>query len=500
MGNVKKIVAPIVGMTFFWAYFRYQAVFGTLYPLGSEVSVFGYGIQLYTVFLIEALVLSVIALFFFKKSGGCYSLGKRVVLASSIIGTMGAVLNMCVQAGVFDAVVFWLSILLTVIGFLGNYLAWTQYFSSSFGAKHLVLLAISYFMSIVLLTALSLSFASMKPLLTTMTPLIVGLSWCLAQPQGRIPKQKRSKPSGSKKWINQTTTLYIGLYIAFLLAGSVVRGIIDTGYSSESVPYLRWVISIGVSGLILAACVWYWFKTKHGIDGNGEAAGSKPLSMAKRMSIGRLTLVCWMVLALLFFSGMFASLIFGSYVEGGHIVVVARSSLDFFLWVLLCDIATKGRIPPVPLFLVCGILTEVASWLVSYVMVPGVLGSSPDEGLLSLETLVLMVLFSLMAFVVVAFGVLALRKQPNSSDKALDSAANSAARVPSERVSEYKLTQREVEVIQLFSQGYSLTKVADELFISKSTAQTHAKSIYRKLDIHSKNELIGKMKEWTNAQ
>ena len=70
MGNVKKIVAPIVGMTFFWAYFRYQAVFGTLYPLGSEVSVFGYGIQLYTVFLIEALVLSVIALFFFKKSGG----------------------------------------------------------------------------------------------------------------------------------------------------------------------------------------------------------------------------------------------------------------------------------------------------------------------------------------------------------------------------------------------------------------------------------------------
>ncbi|MVN50495.1 hypothetical protein GO719_08980, partial [Eggerthella lenta] len=73
MGNVKKIVAPIVGMTFFWAYFRYQAVFGTLYPLGSEVSVFGYGIQLYTVFLIEALVLSVIALFFFKKSGGCYS-------------------------------------------------------------------------------------------------------------------------------------------------------------------------------------------------------------------------------------------------------------------------------------------------------------------------------------------------------------------------------------------------------------------------------------------
>ena len=270
MGNVKKIVAPIVGMTFFWAYFRYQAVFGTLYPLGSEVSVFGYGIQLYTVFLIEALVLSVIALFFFKKSGGCYSLGKRVVLASSIIGTMGAVLNMCVQAGVFDAVVFWLSILLTVIGFLGNYLAWAQYFSSSFGAKHLVLLAISYFMSIVLLTALSLSFASMKPLLTTMTPLIVGLSWCLAQPQGRIPKQKRSKPSGSKKWINQTTTLYIGLYIAFLLAGSVVRGIIDTGYSSESVPYLRWVISIGVSGLILAACVWYWFKTKHGIDGNGE--------------------------------------------------------------------------------------------------------------------------------------------------------------------------------------------------------------------------------------
>ena len=74
-----------------------------------------------------------------------------------------------------------------------------------------------------------------------------------------------------------------------------------------------------------------------------------------------------------------------------------------------------------------------------------------------------------MAFVVVAFGVLALRKQPNSSDKALDSAANSAARVPSERVSEYKLTQLRSRSNPAFSQGYSLTKVADELFNSKST-------------------------------
>ena len=55
---------------------------------------------------------------------------------------------------------------------------------------------------------------------------------------------------------------------------------------------------------------------------------------------------------------------------------------------------------------------------------------------------------------------------------------------------EQGLTAREVEVMERFSQGNSLRKVAETMFISTSTAQSHVKSVYRKLGIHSKQELI----------
>ena len=44
------------------------------------------------------------------------------------------------------------------------------------------------------------------------------------------------------------------------------------------------------------------------------------------------------------------------------------------------------------------------------------------------------------------------------------------------------LTNRETEVMLLVSRGNSKNKIADMLFVSSGTIQTHTKSIYRKLD------------------
>ena len=52
------------------------------------------------------------------------------------------------------------------------------------------------------------------------------------------------------------------------------------------------------------------------------------------------------------------------------------------------------------------------------------------------------------------------------------------------------LTDREVDILFLLSQGYSGAKVCDELGISRGTLNTHSTSIYRKLDVHSKQQLI----------
>jgi len=51
------------------------------------------------------------------------------------------------------------------------------------------------------------------------------------------------------------------------------------------------------------------------------------------------------------------------------------------------------------------------------------------------------------------------------------------------------LTERELEVADLISRGYSNKDIAKLLFISEYTVKDHTKNIYRKLDIHSRFEL-----------
>lgn len=52
------------------------------------------------------------------------------------------------------------------------------------------------------------------------------------------------------------------------------------------------------------------------------------------------------------------------------------------------------------------------------------------------------------------------------------------------------LSNRELEILQLISEGKTYTKIATDLFISKDTVKTHIKNIYRKLEVTSKENAI----------
>jgi DNA-binding NarL/FixJ family response regulator len=52
------------------------------------------------------------------------------------------------------------------------------------------------------------------------------------------------------------------------------------------------------------------------------------------------------------------------------------------------------------------------------------------------------------------------------------------------------LTQRETEVLGELCTGKSYKMIADVLFISEETVRRHLKSIYRKLEVHSKSEAV----------
>jgi DNA-binding CsgD family transcriptional regulator len=54
----------------------------------------------------------------------------------------------------------------------------------------------------------------------------------------------------------------------------------------------------------------------------------------------------------------------------------------------------------------------------------------------------------------------------------------------------YKLSNREKEIIALYAQGRNRAFISEQLFISENTVRDHIRSIYKKMHIHSKQELI----------
>lgn len=55
---------------------------------------------------------------------------------------------------------------------------------------------------------------------------------------------------------------------------------------------------------------------------------------------------------------------------------------------------------------------------------------------------------------------------------------------------QFGLSQREEEVLLLLAQRKTVGSIEKELFIANGTAKTHIRHIYRKLDIHSRDELV----------
>ncbi len=52
------------------------------------------------------------------------------------------------------------------------------------------------------------------------------------------------------------------------------------------------------------------------------------------------------------------------------------------------------------------------------------------------------------------------------------------------------LSQREREILPLMMRGHSVAAMAQELFISENTVRGHTKNVYRKLDVHSRQQLM----------
>ena len=62
-------------------------------------------------------------------------------------------------------------------------------------------------------------------------------------------------------------------------------------------------------------------------------------------------------------------------------------------------------------------------------------------------------------------------------------------------VQELGLSNREMEVLQLISEGYSNQEIADQLYVSLSTVKTHVSNLFSKLDVQRRTQAIKKVQD-----
>ncbi|WP_140396423.1 helix-turn-helix transcriptional regulator [Gordonibacter sp. An230] len=257
------------------------------------------------------------------------------------------------------------------------------------------------------------------------------------------------------------------LLIAFLVIGAFVRGFLYLGtiaYSPEQTTLSRRVVSFALSFLV--AVVAY-----------RADSGKPPLFWL------------WTLVSLVFFSGLF--LIAALYPLmpdlAGGVAITGRTFVSFFLWVALAlTVRERGGHLLVPVVGILFIMVECASGFCSYFLAPEIARAIGLPMSAYLPFFALLIAFILISSTIVFLALLANRRLAEPTDAPRLTRERACAALGEER----GLTAREVEVMERFSQGNSLRKVAETMFISTSTAQSHVKSVYRKLGIHSKQELI----------
>jgi DNA-binding NarL/FixJ family response regulator len=79
---------------------------------------------------------------------------------------------------------------------------------------------------------------------------------------------------------------------------------------------------------------------------------------------------------------------------------------------------------------------------------------------------------------------------PMIARKLLDKLQSKAADEKAETAAETALTPREHEILDLIAKGFSYAETSKICGISAATVHSHLKSVYRKLEVHSKTEAV----------
>ena len=168
-----------------------------------------------------------------------------------------------------------------------------------------------------------------------------------------------------------------------------------------------------------------------------------------------------------------------------------RECLMLFCWVVIAGTASKNDLPRLPYFAITTLILlsgPVIATSAAGFLLPARTFQVPDSGAVIATTIMSFILIA--ATIAVSLSWTASTRSARRLGEDNSSVADAWEDTLDSVALEYGLTHREREVAALFVKGYTVPHAAEALCISVDTVRTHSKSLYRKLGIHKKRELI----------
>lgn len=158
------------------------------------------------------------------------------------------------------------------------------------------------------------------------------------------------------------------------------------------------------------------------------------------------------------------------------------------LWCMLADVSHDTKLPPLllfPLALACTNFAQMLGTLIGYAN-----AQTLQQGDLVLTTVALVAAYLLFMVALFLFKDKSLKGEEVANQSAPVYLEQNLAVRCSEIAREYQFTPRESEIFVLLAQGFTIPAISEKLFVSENTVKSHVKSIYQKLDVHVRSELI----------
>ena len=322
---------------------------------------------------------------------------------------------------------------------------------------------------------------TLKPMAVSLMP-VVGIALFAASKNPSPSPPRRDAPQHRPARLGVVRT--VALPLAVGLAYGLMQRLVGDVYAADGMgASAATVASFFLSSLIIAVSALF--------------SDSRAL----------IKLICFVAIPLIGVAFVMLPLFSDGLEAAQSICIVGFNSFYFMVWALWTSDAQGARLPT---RFIAGLLVLVGAESLGSVLGSGIAPNVADSDA-SLAIVCLVVVYLLLMAGMLSFdrGQVAARREqqrqegaapvgtrafPPRQENSQDAPANARlteTRAELERLAErFQLSARETQVFELLAKGRNREHISKTLFISDNTTRTHMKNVYRKLDVHSQQELI----------